>query len=80
MAGNSHDRKVAATAIAAALKKMDARAVVPKRTDAGVPSPEVHLGRSSLEAYIFFILANVSAVMSAYGFPVNFWALLFRKS
>ncbi|AEU36707.1 hypothetical protein [Granulicella mallensis] len=70
MSGNSHQRKIVETAVASAIKRGGAQAPPP-------PKPEVSkgaLGRSSIEAYGFFIIAGVYVVMSAFGIPVNFFA------
>ncbi len=37
------------------------------------PTERPQLGRSSIEAYIFFILCGAAATMAAWNIPVNFW-------
>ena len=69
MSGSSHQRKVVETAIASAIRKMGNRGAPPASIIA-----ENRLGRSSVEAYLFFIVATGYAITSALGLPVNFWA------
>lgn len=73
MSGSAHQRKVVETAVANALKKsVDGE---PTSSSLSVPrQDDAILGRSSIEAYVFFIVAAVYVVMSAFGIPVNFWA------
>jgi hypothetical protein len=69
MSGNARQRKVLQTAIASALKM---RGISPATPDP--VNPEARLGKNSIEAYVFFLVAEAYAVMSAFGVSVNFLA------
>jgi hypothetical protein len=71
MSGNSHQRKMAERAARNVLKEM-----LPESATTS-SAKERKLGRSSIEAYIFFIVGSTYAVMSAFGISVNFWVGFF---
>jgi hypothetical protein len=75
MSGNAHQRKVAERAISSALKRMGItpnQGVAPTNPIIGDPPAQEGLGRSSFEAYAFFIMAGVYTVMSLFGQTVSF--------
>jgi hypothetical protein len=74
MSGNSHQRKVVETTVASALKKLGLGSLPTNSPTPDISSSPKQLGRGSLEAYAFFIVAGIYTVMSAFGSPVNFWA------
>jgi hypothetical protein len=77
MSGNSHQKKVVATAVASALKSMGIASASVSTLPSNAPtasSPQGSLGRGSIEAYAFFIMAGVYTVMSAFGQTVSFLA------
>jgi hypothetical protein len=76
MSGSSHQRKVTQTAISSILKKMGITAISTP-TPSPMPTPissQGSLGRGSIEAYAFFIMAGVYTVMSLFGQTVSFLA------